>query len=433
MSRRPRAFGLELTTMTTSAVILPILEQHVEELTTLWPVRNRLCEAADIRLRDLARFDDRIAAYHDGCVLGGDDALRLLTAQLADTSAGAVFAAALVALSLNDRAALLRCVALAEASPKALRGMKSALGWIESARLRGVVKNLLASPSAIHRVLGLAACRLHGVDPGATVLAELLQDPGNDVRAEAIRTAGVLGQVNLLLPVPSRVDADPLCQFWSAWSAVLLGDRGARARETLMTVASSSAPHRRRAFHLFCQAAGTTAAHEMLRNMAVDPAQIRWVIEGSGIVGDPVYVPWLIKHMAEPKTARLAGEAFSLITGINFGQSRLERPRPEGFESGPNDNPADPDVDMDSDDGLPWPDATKTEKWWESNLRRFPKGTRYFMGAPVTRDHCIEVLKTGEQRQRILAAHYLCLLDPGTTLFNTSAPTWRQRRWLAKM
>jgi hypothetical protein len=37
------------------------------------------------------------------------------------------------------------------------------------------------------------------------------------------------------------------------------------------------------------------------------------------------------------------------------------------------------------------------------------------------------------QRQRILAAHYLCLLDPGTPLFNTSAPAWRQQRWLAKM
>jgi len=37
------------------------------------------------------------------------------------------------------------------------------------------------------------------------------------------------------------------------------------------------------------------------------------------------------------------------------------------------------------------------------------------------------------QRQRVLAAHYLCLLEPGTPLFNTSAPAWRQQRLLAKM
>jgi intergrase/recombinase len=55
------------------------------------------------------------------------------------------------------------------------------------------------------------------------------------------------------------------------------------------------------------------------------------------------------------------------------------------------------------------------------------------MGAPVTRERCVEVLKTGHQRQRILAAHYLSLLEPGTPLFNTSAPALRQQRRLAKM
>jgi hypothetical protein len=55
------------------------------------------------------------------------------------------------------------------------------------------------------------------------------------------------------------------------------------------------------------------------------------------------------------------------------------------------------------------------------------------MGAPVTREHCVHVLKTGYQRQRILAAHYLCLLEPGTPLFNTSAPAWRQQKLLARL
>jgi uncharacterized protein (TIGR02270 family) len=88
---------------------------------------------------------------------------------------------------------------------------------------------------------------------------------------------------------------------------------------------------------------------------------------------------------------------------------------------------------MDPDEGLPWPDVAKVERWWAANSGRFALGTRYFMGAPVTREHCIGVLKNGYQRQRILAAHYLCLLDPGTPLFNTSAPAWRQQRLLAKL
>jgi hypothetical protein len=58
---------------------------------------------------------------------------------------------------------------------------------------------------------------------------------------------------------------------------------------------------------------------------------------------------------------------------------------------------------------------------------------RYFMGVPPSREHCIEVLKTGGQRQRLVAAQYLCLLEPGRPAFNTSAPAWRQQRLLARM
>jgi uncharacterized protein (TIGR02270 family) len=157
------------------------------------------------------------------------------------------------------------------------------------------------------------------------------------------------------------------------------------------------------------------------------------LIRGGGVAGDPVYVPWLIRQMADVKKARLAGEAFSLITGVDLPRRGLDGSRPENFESGPTDNPDDPNVEMDEDDGLPWPDVAKVEKWWAANDARFPKGVRHFMGAPVTRERCVEVLKTGHQRQRILAAHYLSLLEPGTPLFNTSAPALRQQRRLAKM
>jgi hypothetical protein len=51
----------------------------------------------------------------------------------------------------------------------------------------------------------------------------------------------------------------------------------------------------------------------------------------------------------------------------------------------------------------------------------------------VTRAHCSDILKNGYQRQRSLAAHHLCLLEPGTPLFNTSAPAWRQQRELARL
>lgn len=412
------------------SVVPIVIQQHADELATLWAVRHGLCAAGHIGLRDLARFDERIAAHEDGCAVGGLDALRVLMEMLSTLSAGAVFGVAVAGFDSNDRSTIDRCLSLAEANLEARCGMTSALGWVSSARLSGIGKDLLTAPSPVQRSLGLAACRLHGVDPGPA-LARAVRDPDNDVRAEAVRTAGVLGQTDLL-PPSSLDDENADCRFWSAWSAVLIGDRG-RAIATLTDVAMSAGPHQRRAFRLACQAMTTGAAHEALRRLATDSAQIRWLIEGSGIVGDAHYVTWLIDHMRREETARLAAEAFTLITGSELSQSGLEGDRPENFESGPNDDVDDENVDMDPDLDLPWPNVPKIEEWWAANAGRFQKGTRYFMGAPVTREHCIDVLKNAYQRQRILAAHYLCLLDPGTPLFNTSAPAWRQQRLLAKM
>ncbi len=102
------------------------------------------------------------------------------------------------------------------------------------------------------------------------------------------------------------------------------------------------------------------------------------------------------------------------------------------FESLPNDDPNNPDVSTDEDESLPWPDPLKITTWWNANKPRFREGTRYFLGKPPSRSHCTSVLRDGYQRQRIAAAQYLCLLNPGTPLFNTAAPAWRQQRLLAK-
>ena len=270
---------------------------------------------------------------------------------------------------------------------------------------------------------------MHGADPGHAVTAAI-EDVDPSLRARALRAVGELGRSDLG-PLCERYlgDADSDAVFSAAYSAVLLGNRGV-ALEALTRLGLEPGVNRTRAFRLMLQAKNVSASHAVLQQLGGDPQQRRWLIQGSGIAGDPKYVSWLIGHMANEKTARLAGEAFSLITGVDVSKSGLEGEPPENFESGPNDDPNDADVAMDPDHDLPWPDPQKIESWWAANGSRFQAGSRYFMGAPVTREHCIDVLKNGSQPQRLLAAHYLCLLDPGTPLFNTSAPAWRQQRLL---
>jgi uncharacterized protein (TIGR02270 family) len=419
--------------MSSRAVPIPfVLAQHVESAGTLWLQRCLLTGGAGARLHHIGRFDERLSAHLDGLAVAGEDGWRILDAALEVADAGSVFAIAVRAIGTHDVTRLTRLCALVEAEPKCAAGLSSALGWTEESALRGLVVRWLNHGQGAQRLLGVAACAMHRVDPGI-VAARLFEDREATIRARAWRAAGELGKRELVSTAAAAVvDDDPACQFWAAWAAVLLGDKH-NALDVIASIAAVPGPFRARAFQLVLQARGALSAHGWLATLAKDPANLRWLIRGAGLVGDPTYVPWLIGHMADIKTTRLAGEAFSLITGLDLAWLDLEVKPPENFESGPNDDPNDPNVDMDEDDGLPWPDAVKIQAWWHANSQRFQRGTRCFMGEPLNRDNCVRVLKEGFQRQRIAAALYLSLLNPGTPLFEWRAPARRQQRLLAEM
>jgi uncharacterized protein (TIGR02270 family) len=384
-----------------------------------------------VRLHEVARFDERLAAHLDGLSVAGDQAWSLLEPALHPPSPGAMFTA--VAWALHDaRPRLDELFTMAQADRTAFAGLAAAFGWVEREQLEGIVSTLLDADDPIKREAGIAACAAHRVNP-AHRFGAWLRDPAPAVRARAFRAIGEIGCHDLMSAcVRALSDDDDECRFWAAWSAVLLGDR-TRALQRVMHVGTTAAPHRARAFRLALQAYSAGAGHEILRTTARDPRQLRWTIEGCGLVGDVAYVPWLIRHMSSEQTCRVAGEAFSLMTGVDLSLAELERPAPDGADLKPNDDPADADIDVEPDEGLPWPDPARVEDWWEASKSKFVTGRRYFMGAPVTRDHGVGVLRSGCQRQRVAAAHHLCLLTPGMPLFNTSGPAWRQQRLLTAM
>jgi uncharacterized protein (TIGR02270 family) len=410
-----------------------VILQHANDAAALADLRFTLARSARVDLPYLRRLDQRLRAHLDGLDIAGPQASPFCDAMLETPSSGALFTVAVQALRLNDEGRLNGLIALAQALPETGGGLRAAFGWVGRSWLEGVVARLLADDDPFRRMSGVAACAMHRVDIGR-IAARLLQDASPMVRGRVIRTAGESGLQDMLPACVStaRADGDPTVQFWAAWSGVLLGDRSA-ALARIVADGFQPSPHRQRAFRLALQTMTIASAHAALQRLAADDTLRRWVIEGSGIVGDPAYVPWLLKQMDDPALARIAADAFSVITGLDLGAEALDRPAPEGFEAGPTDDPDDPNVETDPDDGLPWPDGPRIRTWWAENGRRFQAGTRYFMGAPVGRERCLDVLKRGYQRQRVLAAHHLCLLDPGTPLFNTSAPAWRQQRLLAAM
>ena len=407
-----------------------VLLQHAEDAAALRNTRAVLVRAPHVRLHLLQRLDERLAAHLDGLAVAGTAGKDICVAMLDRVDRGTAFAATVEAIETRDIAFLRRLLAIAQTEASALSGVLSAFGWVEAASLRGITKELLDAAEPFHRDVGLAACAMHGVSPGAA-LENALQASTPSIRAMHVSAA--LGQTNLVDACRRHLkDKDPTHRFAAARAALLLGDRDA-APAVLREAAATDSPCRAAATLLLLKTLGPNDAQSLLRRLSDDAATVRLLIRGIGVAGDPHYIPWLLAQMADLRLARLAGEAFSQITGLDLAALDLDRKPPENALFGPSDNPGDDDVAMDEDDGLPWPDPDKLGAWWQSNGARFAAGTRYFVGEPPSMAHCLSVLRTGFQRQRSAAAEYLCLLAPGTRLFNVMAPAWRQQRQLARM
>jgi uncharacterized protein (TIGR02270 family) len=416
------------------------VQQHAEEAAMLRHVRSVLVRAPHVRLLQLGRLDERIAAHLDGLAVAGSYGTALCVAALENPGAGEVFALAVRALESRDSALLQRAVALAPLLPDARRGLASAFGWVAAAELQGVVQRLLESAQVHERELGIAACRLHRVDPGP-MLVEAMGDSVPSLRAEALRAAGALGRVDLLERVcQSMSDDAPEVVFWAAWAACLLGDRHGSLR-VLEVAALQDAPCAQRALALVMAAHTFEAAGELARRLSMsamahtsDNAARRRLVRAFGLLGDLRFVPWLIERMAEPALARLAGEAFCWICGTDLALQDLETLAAPPLPEHPSDDPDDDDVSLDEDESLPWPDCAKVQAWWQNNqaaLAAAARGARLFAGEPVAPPVLQRVLREGTQRLRALAAERLCLLQPGTRLFPVAAPTARQKRLLA--
>lgn len=417
------------------AAVLPILgivAQHVDEVASLRRQRTHLVRSPNIRLHLLRRHDERMVAHLDGIAVAGVVGRELTSAALSQPGFGQVFTAAAVAIVDNDTAAIKHLLDLGHESREAARAFVSAMGWTSASDVRGVTKTLLASADVFARTLGIAACGMHQVDPGPALNPNTLLDECVPLALCGLDIATRLGRTDLLPACLSRLDERGPLRLFAARGALLLGNRN-RALEALYAMATQAGEERDDAIELLLLVTDPSQAHNVLKTLAQNPLALRTLIRATGVSGQAQYLPWLLKQCADANHARVAAEAFCLITGLDLDGARLTAPRPDGEQCGPSEDAADEDVSLDDDDDLPWPDVAKLATWWQVNGMRFNATTRWFAGAPLTPAQCAAMLRHGQQRQRRLAALHRTLLRPGTPLFNIAAPAWRQQRLLAQM
>ncbi len=407
-----------------------IIERHAEDAAFLWLLRDSAINAPHYSLKDLAGLDDRVDANIDGLRVAGEAGWDSCKSALETGEPGEVFVAAVSAFESADGNRIDTVAQVAQMTAENFRALVSAVGWLDYTIVAPLVSSLLSANSSLYRRIGIAAMAIHRQNSGAALLQAVeSDDPMLVVRA--LKAAGELGRSDLL-PVLKQhwQSGDEDSRFWSAWSSVLLGD--SEAIKPLMVFVNFNTRFSELALQLAVRAMEPASAQNWLKGLWQEGTHTREVLQGAGISGDTLYIPTLIKYMSEPALARVAGEAFSLITGVDLAYQDLEGEWPAGFEAGPTEAPEDEDVDLDQDEDLPWPDQVLVQQWWDSNKTGFQQGTRYLLGKPVTPEHCAHALRAGFQRQRVAAALELAMSSPGTGLFETRAPGFRQQRLLAQ-
>jgi uncharacterized protein (TIGR02270 family) len=399
-----------------------IVELHAEDASILWLQRDRAVDAPHFNRTFLARLDERLEANLDGLRVAGDAGWReALRAFETHREPGEMFALASLAFGRGrDEVEVVLASLAGDPTGALVRPAISALGWFRPQDLAGKIQPLLDDPRPVARLLGLGACSVHRVDPNEQVARFVADEP--PVRARALRLAGELGRADLLAEVQRHLDdEDDDCRFYAEWSAALLGDRR-RAPQALRARAARGGAHQRRAFDLAVRLGSFKDARGWLRDLRRHPLCPEFQVRAAGILCEVALLPFLIERMADPALARIAGESFSVITGLDLAFEDLDGEPPDDLPTVPNDDPDDPRTELDADDELPWPDPAAVERWHAANADALRQAPRRFLGQPRGEEAFRLGLERGFQRQRRAAAFNLAVASPEAELFN-----WRRR------
>lgn len=410
--------------------IVPIVVAlHAEEAALLWLRRDLAVAAPHYQLQDLADLDGRLAAHLDGLRIAGDAGWAICLEELKSEEPEELFPAAVLAFQRGDRERIETVLTHSDGKSARARAVVSALGWLSSSQAPAHIDNLLQASAPFKRRMGIAAAVAHRLDPGAE-LECALRDADVPLRARALRAIGELGRRDLL---PAANDGlrsdDSRVRFWSAWTLARLSDQRC-AVEVLRRSVESQSVDDRLALPLVLGRIDAVEASAWLKRLACDGRTARTAAIGGGIAGRPEAIEWLLEMVGTAALARVAGEAFSMITGADLATEKLEGSPPAGFAAGPTEDPANDDVAMDADENQAWPDAAKVAAWWQRRRGEFVPGARCLCGRTMNEPWLEQVLRCGYQRQRAVAAVELSLARPDQPLFNVRAMALRQQQWL---
>jgi uncharacterized protein (TIGR02270 family) len=371
-----------------------VVEEHLDEAGFLHAQWERALGDPEYHLAEVARGpEERLLAHLDALVVAGRRAAeKVLVPALGSDDPGVAFAAAWALLASEEgdfTEAVLDAFARgqpAQVSPLA-RAFMLAPRQDAFARLAPLLAG--GSPAAQAGALHVLAHRR--LDPGAR-LDPLLAAKDAGVRRAALRLAR---------HAPERVGTPALEQALRsgdveerdlALSAGLV--LGVRAAWTVCEqVVRDGGPGWALPAVVYALS-GEPDLAPLLAGLR-DDARRGAALVALGYSGRAAAAEALLPWMEESVTARLAGEAFSAITGLALEGDHAAEPRAWDPDADEEDEPADgPEAD------LPLPEPGAVVGWWERSRGALDPAARHLAGKPWGADALAMALREGPMRRR---------------------------------
>lgn len=416
--------------------IPPLIKRHAGDAAFYAAQHDGSAHSPLIDLAQLREFDRLLDAHLDGLTVADELGWRMAF-EAADRWQGAaeVFVCASLALRRPQPGEALREVwPLIERDPsRALRGLIGALGWCAPGVALPFVENWIApaSPEAL-QVAGWRAAELHAAGFAGSVFARLalaLRSENAHVRAAACRVAGRAHALDALLPILGDPDTPVAVE-----AAIALGGRaeGLRAasvlwrgvtalNDILSTLTGRPRAQTFRRLSRWVRHLGFVAplGHPGVPQL-LDALPPRLALQFILHHGDAAHLPWVVRRLADPQCARLAGWVWSALTGVALEPNGLAHP-PRALADEEAPRPTD-----DLDPGLPLPHAEAVA----ACRVPLPEGVAVLGGAPLDDARIMQLLHTAPQALRWVASQHL--RERGLH-FDTRAPALRQYAALASL
>ena len=331
---------------------------------------------------------------------------------------GEAFVVAMLAFSDGETRKIEAAVNFGMENSATFKGLLSALGWLPFDNIYSWLKRWLSSQNLAHRHLAMVTCSIRRINPQEH-LNILLDDARSreylPLYCRMLRLVGELKRQDLA-PILTQAQAheEPSIAFWACHSSLLLGD--GQVLPSLIPHIMQTGPRQATAIEMAFRHPHHTHARQWLNKLACTPGQTRAAIKALAALGDPDGIDWLLTQMMMPEYAKIAGEAFSTITGVDLKQMQLVDHA--HTEEDRDDTLA---LALDEDQHLPMPHAKKVSQYWQQLRPQLTVGQRYFLGQPVTENLLKQTLQQGQQRHRLAAALELALLSPAQIYPNAKA------------